>query len=466
MQTSSNSTMNQEVLMMLYMKDTKQREVVHVLVTLIVRGAARPAIVELTRKGPGKNGLEDLLSRTGRFFVSATAAIVSATAANDASTTSEIPQTQFYFLHQHDDPSSLIASSLARSCGISDNVAFSISKKVQFDALDKVLPVLALLKDYGFDEAHLICPIDRCPRVLLMNNKKTLKPKLELFNGNDLVGTSLLGALSARFNLVDALKHSPWMITFDISTTVLPKFYALRPYGAFDEIKKMSIYPKKTTFPHALGVLAILPKKKWLEKVRKTMKLMEEKLAGTQEHTVKNTNVLSMSLEKRLMPRHAILGIVMHKGLIKPCFTGNHFLVSNKKFMMQFVTKQRMTSKMKQMMRLMLNGFLTIDLVDDFTSAAPIVALIIAPIAALITAPIVASLSPTPFAPYPALRTLSLPLLFVPPPPLLGSSNRSTPFPLQALLTTEAQHSSLFELLQRQRHILEHYQWQRRLPPR
>ncbi|KAG6523226.1 hypothetical protein ZIOFF_013080 [Zingiber officinale] len=113
--------------------------------------------------------------------------------------------------------------------------------------------------------------------------------------------------------------------------------YTDRFNEAFDEIKKMGICPKKTTFVRALGVLAVLPKKKWEEKVenlrglglgwsqdhvsedftkqphiarvstekaRKVVKSVEEKLALTPDHTMKNRAVLSMSLEKRLMPSH------------------------------------------------------------------------------------------------------------------------------------------------------------------
>ncbi|XP_042455650.1 uncharacterized protein LOC122040401 [Zingiber officinale] len=287
-----------------------------------------------------------------------------------------------------DDPSTPTVSFLSRSCGISDHVAFSISKKVPIDAFDKALLVLALLKDYGFDEAHLVRLVDRWSRVLLMDVKKTLKAKLELFRGIGLVGTALPEILSARpvllryslekrlfpnaellksisitnANLVNALKHSPWLITFGTDTD--------RFNETFDEIKKMGISPKRTTFARALGVLAILPKKKWEERVEnlrglgwsqdlvleafakqphiarvptekttKILKFVEEKLAWTPEDTVKYPAVLLMSLEKRLMPRYAVLHILMQRGLIKPGVNGNHFLLSNEKFRMQFVTK-------------------------------------------------------------------------------------------------------------------------------
>ncbi|KAG6523249.1 uncharacterized protein LOC122048941 [Zingiber officinale] len=321
-----------------------------------------------------------------------------------------------------DDPSSLTASSLMRSCGISDRAALSISKRVQLDTLDKALSVLTLLKDYGFDEAHLVRLVDRLPGVLVMDVEKILKPKLELFRGISLVGTALPEILSARpillrrslekrllpnsellksilitnANLVNAIKNSPWLMSLDTKTKVLPKVDALRAHGvpddvifvllthygdalvtdtnrfneAFDKIKKMGICPKKTTFARALGMLAKLPEKKWVEKVenfmglgwsqdnvleafskqphivristektRKTVKFVEEKLGWTPEHTVKNPVVLLMSLEKRLMPRCAVLSILMHKGLIKPGFTGCHFLMSSKNFQMEFVTK-------------------------------------------------------------------------------------------------------------------------------
>ncbi|KAG6527068.1 hypothetical protein ZIOFF_009161 [Zingiber officinale] len=321
-----------------------------------------------------------------------------------------------------DDPSSLTASSLMRSCGISDRAALSISKKVQLDTLDKALSVLTLLKDYGFDEAHLVRLVDRLPGALVMDVEKILKPKLELFRGISLVGTALPEILSARpillrrslekrllpnaellksilitnANLVNAIKNSPWLMTLDIRTKVLPKVDALRAYGvpddvilvlftgygyalltdtarfneAFDKIKKMGICPKKTTFARALGMLAKSPEKKWeerletlmglgwsqanvleafskqphivrmsTEKTRKAVKFVEEKLGWTPEHTVKNPSVLLLSLEKRLIPRYAVLHILMHKGLIKAGFKGSHFLVPIEKFMMQFVTK-------------------------------------------------------------------------------------------------------------------------------
>ncbi|KAG6527064.1 hypothetical protein ZIOFF_009157 [Zingiber officinale] len=259
-----------------------------------------------------------------------------------------------------DDPSSLIASSLTRSCGISDHAALSISKKVQPDALDKALSVLAVLKDYGFEEAHLVRLVDRYPRSLLMDVEKTLKPKLEFYCGISLVGTALPEIVSASPRLLTASLEK--RLIPNAETAVLPKFDALRAYGvpddvilvllarygyalvtdtdrfndAFDEVKKMGICPKKPTFAHALGVLAIFPKKKWLEKVenlrelgwsqshileafakfpyivrastekiRKTAKFVEEKLGWTPEHTVKNPSVLSLSLEKRLMPRES-----------------------------------------------------------------------------------------------------------------------------------------------------------------
>ncbi|XP_074555862.1 uncharacterized protein LOC141811715 [Curcuma longa] len=320
------------------------------------------------------------------------------------------------------DPSSLTASSLARSCGISDHAALSISKKVQFDALDKALSVLALLKDYGFDEAHIVRLVDRLPRTPLMDVEKTLKPKLEFYRGIGLDGTTLPKILSAspwlltcsvekrllpnsellksvlktNENVADALKRTPWLITCNTRTTVLPKVAAMRAYGvpddvmlvmftrcgdallvdtarfneALDEIKKMGICPKKTTFARALGVLAILPEKKreervenlrelgWsqdlvleaftkhphilrasIKKIRKAVKFVEEKLGWTPENTLKNPSLLSMSLEKRMMPRYAVLSILMHKELIKTGFKASPFLISSENFRMEFVTK-------------------------------------------------------------------------------------------------------------------------------
>ncbi|KAG6527073.1 hypothetical protein ZIOFF_009166 [Zingiber officinale] len=145
--------------------------------------------------------------------------------------------------------------------------------------------MLTLLKDCGFDEAHLVRLVNCYPPVLVMDVEKTLNLKLELFHGIGLIGTALSQILSAR----------PIMLR----TKVLPKVDALRaysvlddvilvlltPYGyalltdttqfndAFDKIKKMRICQNKTTFARALRMLAILPEKKWEERLETLMGL-------------------------------------------------------------------------------------------------------------------------------------------------------------------------------------------------
>ncbi|KAG6527071.1 hypothetical protein ZIOFF_009164 [Zingiber officinale] len=136
-----------------------------------------------------------------------------------------------------------------------------------------------------FDEAHLVRLVDGFPRVLVMDVEKTLKPKLELFGEIGLVETALQQILSVRpvmlrtkvLPKVDAL--CAYGVPDDVILVLLTRYsYALltdtaRFNETFDKIKKMGICPKKTTFARALYGIAILPEKKWVEKVENFMGL-------------------------------------------------------------------------------------------------------------------------------------------------------------------------------------------------
>lgn len=139
---------------------------------------------------------------------------------------------------------------------------------------------------------------------------------------------------------------------------------------ALDAIKKMGISPLKLTFANAIGVYARMSKRVWdekidnlkrlgwsedqivvafsrhppvlgvsIENVRKRMEFVNEKLEWEPELTSKYPYILTMRLEERLLPRYAVLQVLMRKGFIKPGFTGNQFMASEEEFTRKFVTK-------------------------------------------------------------------------------------------------------------------------------
>lgn len=222
------------------------------------------------------------------------------------------------------------------------------------------------------------------PWPLMYSLEKRLLPNAEILR-------SILGT---ERNLVAALRHSPLLITNDLKTALLPKVETLRAYGASDEvisklltvhgnaflfgrfeealdaIKKMGISPLKLTFANAIGVYARMSKRVWdekidnlkrlgwsedqivvafsrhppvlgvsIENVRKRMEFVNEKLEWEPELTSKYPYILTMRLEERLLPRYAVLQVLMRKGFIKPGFTGNQFLASEEEFTRKFVTK-------------------------------------------------------------------------------------------------------------------------------
>ncbi|WOK99118.1 hypothetical protein Cni_G07830 [Canna indica] len=320
-----------------------------------------------------------------------------------------------------DEKSSLTVSFLSSSAGLSAEAARSIAQRVQSNNIEKVIAVLALLKDYGFSEAHITSLVTRSPRVLTCDPEKILKPKLEFYQEIGLDGAALPKILAAspwpllrslkkllvpnvnflksilgtNKGVVAAIKHSPALIIEDFGKNVLPRIEALRANGAsdtvivtllktygnafnrnsprfaeaFEAIMELGVPPSTAMFAHALGVFVQLPVKRWEEKVdnlrclgwsqdqillafarhpyiartsaqkiKKNMKFLEEKLGWGPEYLSMYPVLLSLSMEKRLMPRFAVLHILKSKGLLKANLAANQFIMVNERFLRKFVT--------------------------------------------------------------------------------------------------------------------------------
>lgn len=118
----------------------------------------------------------------------------------------------------------------------------------------------------------------------------------------------------------------------------------------FDEIlefvKKTGISPKSAMYAHAFAVLGVVRQNSWdmrvenfkklgwseeqvmiafvkhpycmtvsIDKVTKTYKFFKEKYGWDSHYVSKNSDVLSLSFEKRVLARHRILNILQSKGL-------------------------------------------------------------------------------------------------------------------------------------------------------
>ncbi|KAJ4975554.1 hypothetical protein NE237_000660 [Protea cynaroides] len=80
------------------------------------------------------------------------------------------------------DRYSFTVSYLINSCGFSEQVAVSASKRVHFLTSEKPDLVISFFRDHGFTNAQISKIIRVYPNLLLLDTDKTLKPKIEFFH--------------------------------------------------------------------------------------------------------------------------------------------------------------------------------------------------------------------------------------------------------------------------------------------
>ncbi|KAK9923664.1 hypothetical protein M0R45_032071 [Rubus argutus] len=95
---------------------------------------------------------------------------------------------------------SFTVSYLINSCGLSPEQAPSLSSKhrVHFNSPEKPDSIIKLLKRYGFNETHISQIVKKCPRLLSVNARRTLLPKLEFFGSIGVEGTGLVQLVFAN----------------------------------------------------------------------------------------------------------------------------------------------------------------------------------------------------------------------------------------------------------------------------
>lgn len=75
------------------------------------------------------------------------------------------------------------------------------------------------------------------------------------------------------------------------------------------------------------------------EKVRANMQFFSEKLNWGPDYVSKNPVLLSLSLEKRVMPRCLVLRILASKGLRKGNVFATHLMIGDKLFQSRYVAE-------------------------------------------------------------------------------------------------------------------------------
>ncbi|KAL5708801.1 hypothetical protein ACHQM5_019558 [Ranunculus cassubicifolius] len=112
---------------------------------------------------------------------------------------------------------SFTISYLINTCGLSQQKALSISKKIHFESPTKPDSVLTLLKNNGFSDSQISKIIAMYPTLLISKVDKTLKPKFDFFNSKGLSGA----------DLAKVLCQNPNVLGSSLEKTIIPSFNLL-----------------------------------------------------------------------------------------------------------------------------------------------------------------------------------------------------------------------------------------------
>ncbi|KAF6990831.1 hypothetical protein CFC21_007984 [Triticum aestivum] len=238
---------------------------------------------------------------------------------------------------------------------------------------------------------------DRIRKIILSNPYRSLCYSLERrLRPNFLLLRELLGTDQ---NARSAVKNSLELIHGNVRSDLLPKVKILRDHGAtnavivklvtthprslihrssfFNEslaaMKELGVSPSSGIFPYAFGLFARLSPVTWKrrignylslgwteelvklafvrhpycmsvsdDKVRRISHFFADKLGWTPEYVSASPMLISLSYEKRLLPRYQVLDILVSRGVIRRIRI-SHLILGEKKFMEKYVTGYQQT---------------------------------------------------------------------------------------------------------------------------
>ncbi|KAL5197304.1 hypothetical protein ABZP36_000816 [Zizania latifolia] len=240
--------------------------------------------------------------------------------------------------------------------------------------------------DLGLSDAEI-------RRIILVSPYRVLCYSLEnCFRPNYLLLRDLLGSDK---NVITAVLQYTDLIHGDVRGVLLPKVKALRDDGASDAVivklltthpkalmhrsslfeeslaavKELGISPSSGMFPYSFGLFARMHPTKWKlrmdnylslgwteeqvkqafvrhpycmsvsdHKVRRIWQFFAEKLGWSPEYVAGSPMLLSLSFEKRILPRHAVLSLLASRGEFKRSIKVSHLVMAEKKFVERYVT--------------------------------------------------------------------------------------------------------------------------------
>ncbi|XP_031268355.1 uncharacterized protein LOC116126823 [Pistacia vera] len=148
-------------------------------------------------------------------------------------------------------------SYLINSCGLSPEIAESVSKRIKLQSAEKPDSVLKVLRNSGFTTVHITKIVRMRPILLLANPERSILPKFEFFKSLGItaaelasvcsltpaiLGHSLENLLIPNFkflksvtlsdaNIIKSFRNDSWLFTFDLAKNVSPKLAVLKELG-------------------------------------------------------------------------------------------------------------------------------------------------------------------------------------------------------------------------------------------
>ncbi|KAF0906550.1 hypothetical protein E2562_011530 [Oryza meyeriana var. granulata] len=223
-------------------------------------------------------------------------------------------------------------------------------------------------------------------RVLCYSLQRCIRPNYLLLR--DLVGSDK--------NVTAAVLQSTELIHGDIGGILLPKVKALRDYGATEDVivklvtthpkalihraspfeeslaamKKLGVSPSSGMFPYSFGLFARLHPRRWKrrmdnylslgwtekqvleafvrhpycmsvsnDKVKRIWQFLAKKLGWSPGYVAGSPMVLSLSYERRILPRFMVLNLLASRGVFNRNIKINHMIMGEKKFMEKYVMR-------------------------------------------------------------------------------------------------------------------------------
>ncbi|XP_059654567.1 uncharacterized protein LOC132301320 [Cornus florida] len=279
------------------------------------------------------------------------------------------------------DQHSFTVDYLTKSCGLRPEEALSASKYITIKTPDKPDSVLAFFSSHEFTETQISLLIRRCPRVLMSDPENTLFPKIVFFHSKGFLtqdSAKILSTtpavwktksshrtISSRNSSSPKRKRMPLLNTLlgfccvpELNIVALftekPQAFtanADRFKEIVEEVKKMGFNPTTMMFGIVIHTLGAMSKSTWEKKVEvykkwglsedemlvafvkhlRCMMASEDKIMGMMDFfvnkmgwessiIVRRPGLLSLSLERRIIPRCLVYQILLSKGLIKKDF--------------------------------------------------------------------------------------------------------------------------------------------------